>query len=170
MDECIFCKIVEGGIPSIKIYEDDHVFAFMDINPVSEGHALVIPKIHVENLWEIPLDTLCAVHAASQKILHAMTRAMGSVSVAAIQLNGRGVNQVVMHYHLHLIPRTSDDEALKLTAWEMIPGDMAAINRTGVAIAEALENSSARLVSDVNIRGYKNDNMTKAKRRGNERD
>ena len=140
MDDCIFCKIVKGDIPSIKIYEDDHVFAFMDINPVSEGHALVIPKIHAENLWEISEASLSAVHTASKRIVHAMKKAMGPVSVAAIQLNGKGVNQIVMHYHLHLIPRASDGEALKLTAWEMIPGDMDAINRTGAAIAAAVEN------------------------------
>ena len=140
MDDCIFCKIVTGDIPSIKIYEDDHVFAFMDINPVSEGHALVIPKIHAENLWEISEASLSAVHTASKRIVHAMKKAMGPVSVAAIQLNGKGVNQIVMHYHLHLIPRASDGEALKLTAWEMIPGDMDAINRTGAAIAAAVEN------------------------------
>ena len=138
MEDCIFCKIVKGDIPSIKIYEDEHVFAFMDINPVSEGHALVIPKMHAENLWEIPVAKLSAVHAASKKIVYAMTRAMGSISVAAVQLNGRGVNQVVMHYHLHLIPRASDGEALKLTTWEMIPGDLEAINRTGTAIATAI--------------------------------
>ena len=140
MDDCIFCKIVTGDIPSIKIYEDDHVFAFMDINPVSEGHALVIPKIHAENLWEISEASLSAVHTASKTIVHGMKKAMGPVSVAAIQLNGKGVNQIVMHYHLHLIPRASDGEALKLTAWEMIPGDMDAINRTGAAIAAAVEN------------------------------
>jgi len=82
---------------------------------------------------------LSAVHSASKTIVHAMKRAMGPVSVAAVQLNGRGVNQVVMHYHLHLIPRASGGEALKLTAWEMIPGDMDAINRTGAAIAAAIE-------------------------------
>jgi len=140
MEDCIFCKIVKGDIPSIKIYEDAHVFAFMDINPVSEGHALVIPKIHTENLWEIPRATLSSVHSASKTIVHAMTRAMGPVSVAAVQLNGKGVNQVVMHYHLHLIPRANDGEVLKLSAWEMIPGDMDAINRTGAAIVAAIEN------------------------------
>ncbi len=140
MEDCIFCKIVKGEIPSIKLYEDEHVFSFMDINPVSEGHALVIPKTHAENLWEIPETALSAVHTASKTIVHAMTKAMGPVSVAVVQLNGRGVNQVVMHYHLHLIPRASGGEALKLTAWEMIPGDMDAINRTGAAIAAAIEN------------------------------
>ena len=141
MGDCIFCKIVSGDIPSIKIYENDHVVAFMDINPVSKGHCLVIPKVHAENLWEIPEAALTAVHTASKKIVNAMTRAMGPVSVAAVQLNGKGVNQVVMHYHLHLIPRAEDGEALALTAWEMIPGDMDVINRTGAAIAAAIENN-----------------------------
>ena len=138
MDDCIFCKIVKGDIPSIKIYEDDHVFVFMDINPVSEGHTLIIPKMHAENLWEIPEAELAAVHAVSKKIVHAMTKALGPVSVAVLQLNGKGVNQVVMHYHLHLTPRAGDGEALKLTAWEMIPGDMDAISRPGSAIAAAI--------------------------------
>lgn len=141
MGDCIFCKIVSGDIPSIKIYENDHVVAFMDINPVSKGHSLVIPKVHAENLWEIPEASLTAVHAASKKIVHAMTRAMGPVSVAVVQLNGKGVNQVVMHYHLHLIPRAEGGEALTLTAWEMIPGDMDVINRTGAAIAAEIENN-----------------------------
>jgi histidine triad (HIT) family protein len=69
-----------------------------------------------------------------------MTKAMGPVSVAVIQLNGRAVNQVVMHYHLHLIPRASDGKALELTTWEIIPGDMDAIDRTGAAIKGAIEN------------------------------
>jgi histidine triad (HIT) family protein len=141
MDDCIFCKIINGDIPSIKIYEDHQVFAFMDINPVSKGHALIIPKTHARDLWEIPETELLAVHAASKKIVDAMTKAMGPVSVALVQLNGSGVNQVVMHYHLHLIPNAKDDEALTLTAWEMIPGDMEAINHTGAAIAAAIENN-----------------------------
>ena len=67
MQDCIFCKIVAGEIPSVKIYEDDLVFAFMDINPVQAGHTLIIPKAHAENLWEISVSDLSAVHAASQK-------------------------------------------------------------------------------------------------------
>ena len=138
MQDCIFCKIVAGEIPSVKVYEDDQVFAFMDINPVQTGHTLIIPKTHAENLWEIPGSDLSAVHAASQNIVKAMQHALGPVSVAAVQLNGRAVNQVVMHYHLHLIPRANTEEPFKLTAWEMIPGDMDAIQKTGAAIAAAI--------------------------------
>ncbi len=138
MQECIFCKIVAGEIPSVKVYENDLVFAFMDINPVQPGHTLIIPKAHAENLWEIPVSDLNAVHAASQKIVNAMKSALGPVSVAAVQLNGKAVNQVVMHYHLHLIPRANTEGPFKLTAWEMIPGDMEAIQKTGADIAAAI--------------------------------
>ena len=138
MQDCIFCKIVAGEIPSIKVYEDDLVFAFMDINPVQTGHTLIIPKIHAENLWEISVSDLSAVHAASKKIVNAMQSALGPVSVAAVQLNGKAVNQVVMHYHLHLIPRANTKGPFKLTAWEMIPGDMDAIQKTGADIAAAI--------------------------------
>ena len=139
MQDCIFCKIVAGEIPSVKVYEDDFVYVFMDINPVQTGHTLIIPKDHAENLWEIPEVDLNAVHAASQKIVNAMKNALGPVSVAVVQLNGRAVNQVVMHYHLHLIPRANTKEPFKLTAWEMIPGDMQAIQKTGAAIAAAID-------------------------------
>ena len=138
MQDCIFCKIVAGDIPSVKVYENDLVFAFMDINPVQPGHTLVIPKAHAENLWEIPVSDLSAVHAASQKIVKAMQNALGPVSVAAVQLNGKAVNQMVMHYHLHLIPRANTEGPFKLTAWEMIPGDMEAIQKTGADIAAAI--------------------------------
>jgi len=139
MQDCIFCKIVAGEIPSVKVYEDDLVFAFMDINPVQTGHALIIPKAHAENLWEISEADLAAVHSASRKIVTAMQRALGPVSVAAVQLNGKAVNQVVMHYHLHLIPRANTEAPFKLTAWEMIPGDMEVIHKTGADIAAAID-------------------------------
>jgi len=139
MQDCIFCKIVAGEIPSVKVYEDDLVFAFMDINPVQPGHTLIIPKAHAENLGEISASDLSAVHATSQKIVKAMQTALGPVSVAAVQLNGKAVNQVVMHYHLHLIPRANTEGPFQLTAWEMIPGDMQAIQKTGASIAAAID-------------------------------
>ena len=138
MQDCIFCKIVAGEIPSITVYEDKDVLAFMDINPVQTGHTLIIPRRHAENLGEIPESDLMAIHKTSQKIVQAMKRALGPVDVAVVQLNGRAVNQVVMHYHLHLIPRASSKTPFKLTAWEMVPGDMAAIQKTGADIAAAI--------------------------------
>jgi len=138
MEDCIFCKIVKGEIPSFKVYEDDKVFAFEDINPISDGHTLIIPKKHAENLWEIPAEDLTAVHLASQKIIQAMKEALNPTGVALLQLNGRGANQVVMHYHLHLVPRTSDAPELSITTWEFNEGDMDAIKQTAGKIAAAI--------------------------------
>ena len=129
MTDCIFCKIVAGKIPSFKIFEDEKVLAFLDINPVSRGHTLVIPKAHAENLWEIREEDLMAVHGASKKIIQALKDELNPSGVACLQLNGRGVNQVVMHYHLHLIPRTEQDRELPMSTWELTPGDQEAIAR-----------------------------------------
>ena len=138
MEDCIFCKIVKGEIPSFKVYEDDRVFAFEDINPISEGHTLVIPKKHAQDLWEIPGEDLAAIHLASQKIMHAIKTALNPVGVACLQLNGRGVNQVVMHYHLHLVPRSSAESPLPLTSWELRQGNIDRIKETAEKIAAAL--------------------------------
>ena len=139
MDDCIFCKIVKGEIPCIKIYEDDRVLVFADINPITKGHTLLIPKKHAENLWEISDADLTAIHTTSKRVAAAIRTALKPSGVAALQLNGRGVNQVVMHYHLHLIPRMEGDGELKMTAWELVPGDMEAIKQTGAEIAAAIE-------------------------------
>jgi histidine triad (HIT) family protein len=138
MEGCIFCKIVRGDIPCFKIYEDERVLAFADINPLATGHTLLIPKTHAENIWEISDQDICAIHVASTKIAAAIRECLDPVGVAAMQLNGRGVNQVVMHYHLHLIPRLAEDPELKMTAWEMVPGDMEAIRTTADKISAAL--------------------------------
>ena len=138
MEECIFCKIVRGEIPSFKVYEDDKVFAFEDIHPIAEGHTLIVPKQHAANLWEIPDEDLAAVHAASRKIIHAIQKVLNPTGVACLQLNGRGVNQVVMHYHLHLMPRTADGPELPVCNWELKQGDMDAIQRTAERIAKAI--------------------------------
>jgi histidine triad (HIT) family protein len=126
-------------MPCFKVYEDDRVLAFEDINPISEGHTLIIPKKHAENLWEIPGEDLSAIHLASKKIIHAIHEALNPTGVAVLQLNGRGVNQVVMHYHLHLMPRTGDSPALPVSCWDLKEGDMAAIQETAEKIASALK-------------------------------
>ena len=138
MEDCIFCKIIKGEIPSFKVYEDDRVFAFEDINPVSEGHTLVIPKRHAQDLWEIPDEDLAAVHLASRKIIRAIKKALNPTGVACLQLNGRGVNQVVMHYHLHLIPRMAGTPELPLTTWEIREGDLEKIRQTADNIVAAI--------------------------------
>ena len=138
MGDCIFCKIIAGEIPSFKVYEDDKVFAFADINPINNGHTLIIPKNHAENLWEIAPADLIAIHEASLNIAKAMKKALQPEGIAVLQLNGRAVNQVVMHYHLHLIPRCAGDPDLKMTEWELVPGDMKVIEETAGKITQAL--------------------------------
>lgn len=139
MDDCIFCKIAKDEIPCHKVYEDGKVLAFADINPVAEGHTLVIPKGHAADLWEIPVDDLAAIHQASKKIAQAMKKALNPLGVACLQLNGKGVNQMVMHYHLHLIPRVANTPELPMTCWELKPGDPEAIRQTARKIREELE-------------------------------
>ena len=139
MEDCIFCKIVQGDIPCFKIYEDDKVLAFEDINPIAEGHTLITPKRHAQDLWEIPTQDLTAIHLASQKIIRAIKQALNPTGVALLQLNGRGANQVVMHYHLHLMPRINESPQLPVTNWELKEGDMEAIKETARKIASAIE-------------------------------
>jgi histidine triad (HIT) family protein len=138
MEDCIFCKIAKGEIPCHNIYEDQKVLAFADINPIAEGHTLVIPKRHAADLWEIRVDDLAAIHLASKKIAQAMKKALKPLGVACLQLNGKGVNQVVLHYHLHLVPRVANTPELPMTCWDLKPGDPEAIKKTAQKIREAL--------------------------------
>jgi len=138
MDDCIFCKIVRGEIPCVKVLENDRALAFADINPISDGHTLIIPKAHAENIWEIDAEDLAAIHRMSKQVAAAIKTALKPDGVACLQLNGRAVNQVVMHYHLHLIPRLPGAPELTMTAWELIPGDMDVIRRNAEKIAAAM--------------------------------
>lgn len=138
MEDCIFCKIVKGEIPSVKVYEDDILLAFADINPISDGHTLIIPKRHAENIWELSADEITAIHLTSQKVAQAMKTSLNPDGIAFLQLNGRGVNQLVMHYHLHLIPRAGGGPELTMTNWELKPGNMETITETAAKISSAL--------------------------------
>ena len=140
MDECIFCKIVKGEIPCFKVFENDKVLAFGDINPITRGHSLIIPKRHAENLWQIPEEDLMAVHMASKKIIEGMKKALSPAGVACVQLNGRGVNQVVMHYHLHLIPRSGQEPPLPVSEWDLKEGNMEEIQKTVAKISQAISD------------------------------
>ena len=139
MEDCIFCKIIKGDIPCFKVFEDDRVLAFADVNPITDGHTLIIPKAHAENIWEMSEKDITAIHLASKRIADAMKEVLGPVGIAVLQLNGRGVNQVVMHYHLHLIPRAENTPELKMTTWDLIPGDMDAIKKVSGKIAAVIQ-------------------------------
>jgi len=109
MTDCLFCKIISGQIPAVKVYEDDHVFAFLDIKPVNPGHTLVVPKKHFSDLLDADPDTLSKMIMAMQKMARAMVKALGLEAFNIGQNNGRIAGQLVDHLHFHLIPRAADD-------------------------------------------------------------
>ena len=132
--DCIFCKIAAGEIPSVKVYEDDRVLAFMDINPLSEGHLLIIPKAHAATIYEITEDDFLAVMSATHKLADAVKKALNPDGINLLQLNGRAANQVVPHLHMHIVPRWSGD-GLTISQWDMVAGDMENIK----AVAEKIQ-------------------------------
>ena len=109
MSDCVFCGIVEGNIPSTKVYEDDDVLAFMDIGPIVKGHVLVIPKQHHESIADTPSDLLAKLIVVVQKIARAQMDGLQAEGVNVHQSNGTVAGQVVPHIHFHLIPRYSED-------------------------------------------------------------
>lgn len=125
--DCIFCKIIVGEIPSFKIYENDDSFAFMDINPASEGHALVIPKEHAMNVHSISDTAIAATVKTAKKVAAAVDKTLNPEGLNLVQCNGPAAAQSVMHFHMHVLPRANGDE-LKLN-WGLQPGDMDAIGR-----------------------------------------
>jgi histidine triad (HIT) family protein len=107
--DCIFCKIVAGELPATKIDEDERTITFMDINPGTRGHALVIPKEHSKDLLGIEPDDLAAVAQAAQRLAKRMPEALGADGVNLINSCGSSAWQTVFHFHLHVIPRYSND-------------------------------------------------------------
>lgn len=109
MSDCIFCKIVKGELPCVKVYETEKVLAFLDLNPVNQGHTLVIPKEHFENLSSTTDEFLSELVVVSKKIGAAVLAATGSVAFNLTVNNGKEAGQVVAHTHFHIIPRFNGD-------------------------------------------------------------
>ncbi len=106
--DCIFCKIIEGEIPSYKLYEDDNVLAFLDITQGTKGHTLIIPKKHVRNVYELDEETTLNVFKVVPKIARALKDAFNPIGLNIINNNDKPL-QSVFHFHIHLIPRYEDD-------------------------------------------------------------
>ena len=110
MTDCIFCKIIEGQIPSAKVYEDEDVYAFLDITQVTPGHTLVIPKTHVANIFEYDEDLATKLMTKLPKISRAVRRAFPDMlGLNILNNNGQAAGQTVFHSHIHLIPRYQGD-------------------------------------------------------------
>jgi histidine triad (HIT) family protein len=134
--DCIFCKIVAGKIPCFKVHEDGETLAFLDINPVHDGHCLVIPKAHYPTVFETPPDVVAAVARSTVKVANAVKRAVALDGLNLLQANGPGAAQSVMHFHIHILPRRRDDE-LKMN-WTPKSGDGAHIAKIADRIRSAL--------------------------------
>jgi histidine triad (HIT) family protein len=137
MSDCIFCKIIAGEIPSTKVFEDDQFLAFMDINPLTRGHCLLIPQAHYETVFTMPQDLLKGLIVTAQKLGDGMMKGLKAKGLNYIQSNGRAANQIIDHYHMHLIPRYNPEEP-KSMCWELNPGDMEEIAAAAVDIKGGL--------------------------------
>ena len=109
MENCIFCKIAAGEIPSNTIYEDDSFRVILDLGPATKGHALVLPKNHYADLFEIPEDVLADAAKVAKKMAGTMKEKLSCDGLNLVQNNGEAAGQTVMHFHLHIIPRYAND-------------------------------------------------------------
>ena len=121
---CIFCKIAAGEIPCFKVYEDDLVLAYLDINPFAKGHTLVIPKKHSAGLLDTDDETLAVVVSRVKKVAAHLKAALGCDGFNIMQNNGEAAGQTVRHVHFHIVPRWTGDDA---SSFVNRPGDMEAL-------------------------------------------
>lgn len=119
-EDCIFCKIANGSIPSKTIYEDEKFRVILDLGPATKGHALILPKEHYADIYEIPEETIGDAMKLAKKMAGLMTDKLGCDGFNVVQNNGEAAGQTVKHFHIHLIPRYKDDGQHIL--WE--PGEV----------------------------------------------
>ena len=134
--DCVFCKIIDGVIPCYKVHEDAQTLAFLDINPVTEGHLLVIPKQHCVNLFDAPDDVLAATMRSAALLARALRVALSLDSLNMLQASGPWAKQSVPHLHVHLIPRRENDGAP--LDWELAPGNRANLEALAARVRKAL--------------------------------
>ncbi|MGM7719335.1 HIT family protein [Metabacillus sp. Hm71] len=105
MSDCIFCKIINGEIPSAKVFENEHVYAFLDISQVTKGHTLVIPKVHKENIYEMTPEIASKLFEVVPQIANSIKKHFEPIGLNLLNNNGEKAGQSVFHYHMHIIPR-----------------------------------------------------------------
>jgi histidine triad (HIT) family protein len=130
--DCIFCKIVAGDLPATVIDEDERTIAFMDINPATRGHALVVPREHARNLLEVDDADLAATFAAARRLAAKISDRLEPAGVNLLNSCGSAAWQTVFHFHVHVIPRY-DNDPLRLP-WRPAPGDPDEISATAEAL------------------------------------
>jgi len=133
-DANIFARILRGEIPAYKVYEDEQTLAFMDVMPQSDGHALVIPKVAAQNLFDLAPEALSATILTTQRVARAVKKAFAPPGVMLVQLNGAGAGQSVFHIHFHIVPRYAGID-LRFHAREMADHKMLADHAARVRAA-----------------------------------
>ena len=136
MDNCIFCKIIAGTIPSAKVYEDDNFVAFMDINPIACGHTLVIPKTHCRNALDTPDSVAAGFYPVIVKVANAVKKACNADGINIMQFNEPAAGQEVFHSHVHIIPRKEGDN-VGIKVPERLKPSMEEISKIARAVKEA---------------------------------
>ena len=117
-DNCIFCKLANGDIPTNSIYEDEDFNVILDASPATKGHALILPKEHYANMFEIDDDILAKAAKLAKKIMTHEKEILGCDGYNLVQNNGEAAGQTVFHFHMHLIPRYSDNNESKMINWK----------------------------------------------------
>jgi histidine triad (HIT) family protein len=135
--DCVFCKIRDGQIPSFKIHEDERTITFMDINPLTSGHCLVVTKAHAATLFEADPADLQAAITTVQTVAHAIQQTLRPDGLNLLQANGAAAFQSVPHFHFHLIPRWTHDG--KGFDWKVTPGNRDQIMKNGERLRGALK-------------------------------
>jgi len=126
-DDCIFCKIANGEIPTNCIYEDDMFKVILDLAPATDGHALILPKDHYANLFEVPEETAAKAMMLAKKLATQMKEKLQCDGFNILQNNGEVAGQTIFHFHVHLIPRYDGDNQILFKAGESTPEGLAAI-------------------------------------------
>ena len=118
MSDCIFCKIAGGDIPSATLYEDDDFRVILDLGPATKGHALILPKEHYANIYEIDEEVLAKASRLAKKIITHEKEILKCDGYNVVQNNGEVAGQTVFHYHMHLIPRYASDDNTNVIEWK----------------------------------------------------
>ncbi|OLS13613.1 MAG: histidine triad (HIT) protein [Promethearchaeota archaeon CR_4] len=121
--DCIFCLIAAGKIPAKKVYEDTNVLAFLDINPLSEGHTLVIPKTHYETISHMPEPELGGIFGIVKKLATKLKDNLRADGINIVQNNFKAAGQDIPHFHVHIIPRKTNDGILRIPLGKKAEGD-----------------------------------------------
>lgn len=136
-EDCIFCKIANGEIPSATVYEDNDFRVILDISPAAKGHSLILPKQHSDNLWELGEEERKKVLDIAAKVSKAQKKALSCDGVNLLQNNGLAAGQSVFHFHMHLIPRYTDDNMD--IPWACLTYEEGEANKVCASIREAME-------------------------------